>query len=205
MADLSQNNSSQIIGITGGDEQFVADVIEENGAFKLLVKATSVPVSLGDLFFEYAEKAGSNDLNVNGAGTTQEFTIDAHPTQDRIVGSLVFEAFDSGIKIDKFLSLNSSLNNGVLVEIKSEDVVFTFEPIRNTQEFDSLFSFGSGRSYELISASGNDSLVARFGDEIPFIIKSVGTYPTDDYIKVLIQDNLNSINRLRFLAAGKLL
>ena len=47
-------------------------------------------------------------------------------------------------------------------------------------------------------------MVARFGLSTPFVLKPVGTYATDDYIRVTINDNLTSINRIRFLAVGQL-
>lgn len=204
MADIEEQKQSETVRIVGRDESFAADVIQEDGENKLLVKSSNVPQPIGNLFFEYAADSSNIDMNVNGSGTPVEFFILAHPTLDKVVESLVFEALDGGIKIDTFLGQNSELANGILIEVKSSDEVFVFRPITKTQEFDSLFSFGSGRSFELIFASGNDSLVARFGSATPFVLKPVGTYATDDYIKVTIQDNISNINRLRFLAVGQL-
>lgn len=204
MADIDEQKQSETVRIVGRDESFAADVITEDGENKLLVKSSNVPQPIGNLFFEYAADSSNIDMNVNGSGTTVEYEIQAHPTLDKVISSLVFEAFDGGIKIDNFLGQNSELTNGILIEVKSGDEVFQFRPIKNTQEFDSLFSFGSGRSYELIFASGNDSMVARFGSATPFVLKPVGTYATDDYVKVFIRDNISNINKLRFLAVGQL-
>jgi hypothetical protein len=204
MADIEEQKQSETVRIVGKDEAFAADVIQEDGENKLLVKSSNVPQPIGNLFFEYAANGSSIDLAVNGSGAAVDFEIVAHPTLDKVVSSLVFEALDGGIKIDTFLGQNSELANGIVVEVKSSDETFQFRPITNTQEFDSLFSFGGGRSYELIFASGNDSLVARFGSSTPFVLKPVGTYAVDDYIKVTIQDNISNINRLRFLAVGQL-
>ena len=203
MPDLLETQQSELVRITGRDEVFAADVIQEDGENKLLVKSTNVPQPIGNLFFDYAENGGSIELAVNG-NTPVTFEVSPDATQDKVISSLVFSAFDGGIKIDKFLGNNNELTNGILVEVKSEDQIFQFRPIKSTQDFDSVFSFGSGRSFELIFASGNDSLVARFGSEVPFILKPTGTYATDDYIRVIIRDNLNGISRLRFLAVGQL-
>ena len=203
MADLTAKEASSTTRIVGSDENFAADVIEDKDLFKKLwVKASSVPTPLGNLFFIHATNNGSNELSVNGSGNNVEFTIEAEANNDLVVSSLLFEAFDSGIRIDRFLGQNSELSNGLLVEVKSEDTVFQFLPIKNTQEFDSHFSFGAGRSFSFIVASGNDGLVSRFGPDTPFLIKQQGTYAIDDYIKVIVRDNLNNIERLQFLAQG---
>jgi len=204
MADIAEQKQSESIRLVGSDEEYAADVVLEDGERKLLVKSTNVPQPIGNLFFDYAANGLNIDMAVNGSVTPVTFEILPHPTDDKVIGSMVFEAFDGGIKIDTFLGQNDGLLNGITIEVKSEDQVFQFRPIKNTQEFDSLFSFGSGRSYELIFASGNDSLVARFGSATPFVLKPVGTYATDDYIRVTINDNITNINRLRFLAVGQL-
>ena len=198
---IGEARSIQVTQITGGNESFKADVIQEDGANKLLVKSTQIPEALGNLFFLHAENGGSSDLTVNGSGTAVEFFINSE-AQDMIVKGLAFESFSSGIKLDKFLSLNSALTNGVIVEVKSEDQVFQFLAIKSTIEFDSHFAWGEGRSYELNFASGNDSMVARFELSSPFILKKTGTYINPDYIKVIIRDNLSSVNNLQFIAFG---
>lgn len=196
--DLSPNNT--IADPITGDE---ANVIKENGVFKLQVKSTAAPQPIGDLFFIHATNINSTDMNVDGSTTPVDFIIDADLTKDLIVSSLLFEAFDGGIKIDKFLGENSSLTNGILIEVKSQNEIFQFLSIKDTQEFDSHFAFGQGRSYSLIFASGNDSMVARFGLENPFIIKKFGTYPNnEDYIKISVRDNLSSVSKLQFIAEG---
>lgn len=204
MADLLDNQNSNPVRIAGRTEEFVADVIEEDGISKLMVKSTIFPQILGDRFTLYAENLSSIDMNVNGSSTPVEFIINPVAAGDLVVSSLVFQAFAVGIKIDKFLSLNQELSVGVLVEVKSEDFIFQFKPIKNTIEFDSLFAYGSGRSFDLTFASGQDAVVSRFGPTFPFLLKKIGTYATDDYVKVIIQDNISSINRFRFLAEGSI-
>jgi len=202
MGDIIDRESSSPIRIVGGDEAFEADVITEGGFKKLYVKATAAPQPVGNLFFLHAKNGSEEQMSVDGSTTEVEFIINAEAVNDLIVTSLLFEAFDGGLKIDKFLGQNSPLTNGILIEVKSQDDIFQFLPITNTQEFDSHFSFGSGRSFSLVFASGNDSMVARFGLDTPFIIKKQGTYASDDYIKVIIRDDLESISSLQFLASG---
>lgn len=205
MSDIDEQQQSETVRIVGGDEAFVADVIEEDGLKKLLVKSSIVPQVLGHRFSRYARDAAlSIELNVNGSNTPIEFIVNSDATGDMIVSSLVWQCFAGGIKLDKFLSLNSELPTGLIVEVKSENVIFNFLAIRNTMEFDSLFAYGNGRSFEVISASGNDSLVSRFGPTAPFLLKKTGTYTIDDYIKVTVADNISSISRIRFLAEGNI-
>lgn len=204
MADIIDEQQSEVVRITGGDELFAADVIQEDGNNKLLVKSTVVPEILGNRFVRYAENLGSKQLNVNGSVTPVEFIISADATGDLVVNSLVFEAFDSGIRQDRFLGRSSSLSTGVVIEVKSQDTTFQFLPITNTLEFNSLFSYGNGRSFEVINASANDSMVSRFGPSTPFLIKQAGTYATDDYIKVIISDAIQQVSSLRFLAEGSI-
>jgi len=203
MGDLTDIKASGTTRIVGDDEQYSADVtLDKDLIKKLWVKSSIVTSPLGNLFFLHAMNGASSSLNVNGSGTPVEFLINAEVAADLVVDSLLFETFDGKIKIDKMLGKNSPLSNGIIIEIKSEDTLFQFLPITKTQEFDSYFAFGPGRSYELVSASGNDSMVARFGPANPFRITKQGTYASDDYIKVIIQDNLNNIANLQFLAEG---
>jgi len=202
MGDIDEQKQSETVRLVGRDESYAADVITEGGQNKLLVKATSISGVIGNRFTKFAEFGGSKEMNVDGSSTPVVFTIAAEVSDDLIVDSLIFEAFDSGIKIDKFLSLNSALTNGVVVEVKSDDIVFSFEAIRNSTEFDSLFSHGAGRSFSITNASGNDSLVARFGPTGSFAIRQQGTFASDDYIKVTISDDISNVNSFRFLSEG---
>jgi len=202
MADIIDREASNPVRIVGGDEAFEADVVSEGGIKKLYVKATAAAQPVGDLFFIKAMDGASSALAVDGSTTAVEFIVPAEAVKDLVVTSLLFEAFDGGIKVDNFLGLNSPLTNGILIEVKSQDEVFQFLPITNTQEFDSHFAFGSGRSFSIIFAAGNDSMVSRFGLDSPFTIKKQGTYASDDYIKVIIRDNLSNIDSLQFLTQG---
>lgn len=188
--------------IIGGDELYSADVVSEKGFKKLFVKATSAPQILGNLAFLYATNAGSNNLNVNGSVTPVAFTIPADATQDLVISALTFECFAGNIRTDRFLDLNSELTNGILVEVKSENTIFTFLSIKRTGELDSLFSVGDAGVFRIDASSSGTYVSAKFGPSSPFIIKKQGTYGTDDYIKVTIRDNLSSISRVRFIAFG---
>ena len=108
MADLDPNiEASRPVTITGGDEQFQADVVREDDVNKLLVKASVTPTTAARLVFDKALNGGSEDLAVNGSVTPVEFEVLADPTLDKIIRELKFSWYDGGIKIDTFLGLNS--------------------------------------------------------------------------------------------------
>jgi hypothetical protein len=197
------DNDNAIVILRDEVTSLDARIIKDNdGIDKLQVKSSNVPQPIGNLFFQHALNGGSDDMNVDGSVTPVVFEIPADATRDIVVEALAFESFANGIKIDKFLSINSPLTNGITIEIKSEDTVFSFLSIQNTNEFDSHFSFGPGRSYRLTFASGNDAMVARFAPQSPFVLMKSGSYATDDYIRVSINDDISSINKLSFLAFG---
>ena len=202
MGDISDLEQSETVRIVGNDESFAVDVIDEDGLKKLIVKPILKRETLGNKVTLFALNGGSGDLTINGSGT--EFIIPSNATGDLVIKSLVFEALDGGMRMQNFLGKNSALTNGVVVEIKSEDNIFQFSPITKTIDFDSLFASGASRSFEIFTGSGNDSMVARFGESAPFVIKQSGTYTVDDYIKVIINDDLRSVGSLRFLADGSL-
>jgi hypothetical protein len=170
---------------------------------RIRVEAINVAAPLDERFREFAKDGSSIDMNVDGSTTPVDFFVNADTTDDLNIDFLSFQAFDSGIKIDNFLGMNSPITNGVVIEIKSNDKLFTFQPIRNTTEFNSLFAFGPGRAFDLVFASGNDSMVSIFGPSSPFVLKKQGTFGTDDYIKVTIQDDIDTVARLRMLAGGR--
>jgi hypothetical protein len=202
MADLIFNQASQPVQIVGGDEAHAADVVLEKGFRKLYVKATAAPQILGNLAFISAKNGINETMSVNGAVTNVVFTIPAFADADYIINSLTIECFAGNVRMDRFLDLNSELTNGILIEVRSENTVFQFLPIKRTGELDSLFSVGDGGDFNVIAASSGTFVSAKFGPASPFILKKQGTYGTDDYIKFIIRDNLSSIQRIRAISFG---
>ena len=202
MADLSFKQASQPVQIVGGDETFSADVVRENNFNKLYVKATAAPQILGNLSFVTAKNGINESLSVNGSVAPVEFTIPAFADVDYIITSLTIECFAGNVRMDRFLDLNSELTNGLIIEVRSEDSVFQFLPIKRTGELDSLFSLGDGGDFNIVASSSGTFVSAKFGPASPFILRKQGTYPTDDYIKFIVRDNLSSIQRIRGISFG---
>lgn len=164
---------------------------------------------LDDLFIQYATDdgtptpdgggTGSEDLLVNGSlGTPEIFSISAQLETDIFVQTLIFRAQGNGIKLNTFFAKNTALTNGVVVEIKSDDVVTNFLPLRTTSDFKNRWAAlsGTAATWDLAVESGRDEAVAILNFTNPFVIKAQGTHGAgnDDYIQVKIQDNLTSGN-----------
>lgn len=202
---LPMNGHSQLVGsvfkslIYGGDEVYPVDVIREDNVNKMLVKATTVPDTATQLVFQkFARTGGSTDMTVNGSSNNVVFEISASATQKTIIREIKFVAFDTGIKVDTFLGLNSDLQNGIIVRLNLNSTTQDFLPIKTTQDFDGVFAFGDGARWELVTASGNDSLVAQFSPREPLVLQQ----NSSDSIQIIIRDNLNQVGYLEAIAFG---
>lgn len=165
----------------------------------------SVTAGEGDVtgrIIEFAKNAGSENLLVNGSVTPVTFSINASPDKERFITSLRFEALGNGIQMTNFLSQNGALTNGISVTIRSNDSEITFPAIKSTADFFSLFARGPSDS-DLYDVAGTDYFRATLTFSAPFQLYKQGTFNTDDFINVTIQDNLTSgITRFRFIAFG---
>lgn len=154
-----------------------------------------------NLFTEKALNGGSEDMNVDGSGTTQTFCIDPDATNEKIVQFLTFSGTDNGIKYSQFLAI-STLSNGILVRFKSEDNVGQFGVIDTTDDFEDGWANRPSDFSLAIQAGGDHFNGTKDLTESTIILSPTGTYATDDYVCVDIRDNLTAINELNFRAKG---
>jgi len=161
-----------------------------------------IPGVISDLDFQHAENGGSKDLLVNGSSTSVTFTIPAKSGKDTFIETLRFHGRASSIKAGQFLAI-STLSNGIIVEIKSDDTTFTFPVVYETDDFLSEWNYGNENFY-LYDQPGAAIFSASFALENPFPIRAQGTFTTDDYINVTIRDNLTStqLQVLEFQSLG---
>ena len=198
--DLTQKEASSTTRIVGRNEVYDAEIeLGIDGKHRLLVDAQTSPVPLGQLFVENVLNGTSPSLAINGSAGV-EFIL-PQIAVDRIVSRISIYGRDNGIQYGKFLGLNSAITNGITVEIKSEDQIFTFKPIQTTDDFRNKFCIVPS-DFILNKESGDDAFTATFEPRAPFYIRGVGTFTTDDYIKIIINDNLNSVNYLEGLVTG---
>lgn len=201
MADLTELQASSVTRIVGGNELHAADVIQEDGQNKLLVKSTTVPEGLGNLVFKKALNGSSSNLAVNGSGSTVTFNVLAESgggAADIVIQELKFVAFDGDIDYEDFLGLNNPLTNGVLISITSEGSTFSFPAIKSTADFSAHFTYGPGADFGVTFTSPSDFMVAKFSPSNPFILKK----DTTDKIQILIRDNLTTVNYFEFISFG---
>ena len=184
--------------ITGGDELYQADVVLENGAKKLVVKATVVP-DLGQRFQEKLKNGASSSLIVNGSVTPVVFTLTADPAKDKIIEECNLWFLGNGIKLDTFINLNSELTNGLLIEILSNGVSFSFFPIKSTVDINHYFGTGSAR-FRIDVQSGLDYTSGFFNPGTPFVLKA----GSGDYVRITVRDNILSVAKGEMLCDGVL-
>jgi len=157
---------------------------------------------------EYLSEVGnpSNiDMAVNGNGVPVEFRISSNPTggADKFVEALKFIVTDGNIKVNdgNFLGLNSALTNGILVQFFKDGVLTYSEPlIRNTNDILGQWSSTTADN-QIIGQSGGDYLESNYNlisENIQFTLEA----GKNDYISVLIQDALQSIDTMKMLAKG---
>jgi hypothetical protein len=157
---------------------------------------------------EYLSEVGnpSNiDMAVNGGGVPVEFRISSNQTggADKFVEALKFIVTDGNIKVNNgnFLGLNSALTNGILVEFYKDGILTYAEPlIKNTNDILGQWSSTTADN-QIIGQSGGDYLESNYNlisENIQFTLEA----GKDDYIRVLIQDALQSIDTMKMLAKG---
>lgn len=182
---LDEDSPDKIVGATDGTE--IGNVGDA-----LKVSAT---MSEGDVtariieFFE--ESGGSSDMLVDGSVTPADFLINPSATKERFINAIRFDIEGHGIKFGNFFSQNSPLTNGVLVTIRSNNSEIDLPLLDTTEDFLDFFSFGPD-NFNLFIQAGQDTCRATLTFEVPFQLFKQGTFGTDDFIRVRIQDDLTS-------------
>lgn len=178
------------------------------GLFGITGSVNVTAKALSDLFIQEAQNTGSSDMLVNASlGSPIDFIIPAQTNKEVFVEDLIFDGQGSGIKFGQFLSKSGAggIVNGIEITIKSDDVETTFPLLHATEDFKNKWAAlsGDGANFKLDIQSGKDEFLAILDFENPFLIRSAGTFPIDDFIRVRIQDNISSgISRLNFRAKG---
>ena len=202
MGDLSQIESTQYVSIADETSGYTADVqLGEDSVKRLVVDARLVPRPIAGLFIsQFEDSGGSIALNANGSNTPIAFEI---PTTnfDRAINKISIYGRDGGIKFGQFLAINQILQNGLLIEIKSDDNVFTSLPIVQTDDFRNLFCI-SPRDFTIDVFSNEDVFNATFVSPEPIIIRANTQFTTPDYVRITVRDNLNNVNYLEANVIG---
>ena len=78
-----------------------------------------------------------------------------------------------------------------MVTLRSNNSEKSFTTIKKTADFGRTFSRGAD-GFQLYDVSGTDLFIATLTFAAPIQIYKQGTFPTDDFIKVTIADDLTS-------------
>jgi len=148
---------------------------------------------------------GVDEMSVNGQATPVSFRISSNPNSgfDKVVERLEWIISDTNIKVGSgyFLGNNSALTNGILVRFYKDGILKYSEPLIKTTK-DILGQWSTTASdNKIINQSGGDYLEANYNlvaENLQFILRA----GKNDYIEVLIQDNLSSRDSIRMLAGG---
>ena len=155
-----------------------------------------------NFFIAYAKDSGSSiEMDVDGSGTSVDYTIDADPTSDIIITNLSVWMQDNKFKIDKFGEI-AILSNGFLLvhEVDGSTNNTIIDNAQTTEEMiqhslETPAFIGVGKDYNMSDSVKILSL--KYSTE--GIKLRAGT---NDKIKATIQDNLTGLDSFRLIAKG---
>ena len=165
--------------------------------------ASGISQVLKERAFEVGNPANT-DLSVNGTGTPVEFVIEAEAAggRDKVIEGIKIFGNDGNIKVQSgnFLGLNSSLTNGLLIEVTREGTTTTLDTIFTTVELISSFSTRPSDA-DIISQSGGDLYYVLF-DLVSKNAQITLEAGTTDNIKITVRDNLSQVDSMFFQFEG---
>jgi len=172
------------------------------GTLGISGQVSTIPQAIGKLSVLFAENATyGSEMAQDGSVTPIIYTVDCDTEEDVFVKEIRFFGSGAGLKFGQFMNINKELSNGVEVKIKSDDQVITLPLIYITEEFKEVFALGTV-NFSLDIGAGLDNFLASFKLDVPFPLRKCGSFDTDDYISVKIQDDIGSVASLKFIAFG---
>jgi len=144
-------------------------------------------VCCGRAMHGYLLDDASVEMAIDAESTPVVFTW--NPGSKDVYGmALVMAMEDAAIDMGDAYAGIDSLDNGVLIEIKAEDVEYEIANIKTTREYNQLAEPGS---FELIVTTPDNMNVHLSLDGFTF--KADGTYGSADYVRVTIRDDLSNL------------
>lgn len=145
----------------------------------------AVPDDVSQIFREYCEDGGSEDLRVDGSSTPVDFEVNADPSDDILINEIRFLLTVNNFKErgDKFGNGNA-LSNGILLQIRSNSIDRDLATIKISEHFREFFS-PAGTTVD--RTSSNDVVSA--GLYLGGAIRLMGG--SGDYVRVRIRDDLS--------------
>ena len=143
---------------------------------------------------------GSTNMAVNGSVTPQVFKYEP-TTKDILVREVsVIAEVDTIAFGNKFIrSTLSTLGNGLLVELKSDDETVTYINAKRTRD---LVEVSDGPGLDIVSGTTSLFRAVFYLPDTGIILKKAGTFTTADFLKATVRDDLTSITFLEIFFQG---
>lgn len=190
-----------VVARRGTETELVRSIDDpRQGILGISGSVSVLPTSFPNRFNEDCREThpgGNNDLTVNGSGTPVVFSVLPAVGFDTWVTEIRIHGLANGVKFGKFLNLNSKLTNGIVIDIKTDDVVTSIQEITSTDDLKARFSSVGG--FDLDSQAGGDHVLAtRALGAFPFVIRADGAFGpgNNDYFNLTVQDNLSQVSEL---------
>ena len=199
IADTETGNRAKVDAKTSGEQALHVKASLDVGSTVVIV-----PPGQGERYYEFFKNGGSDDLKVNGSSTPVVFTVPIDATRIIYITQIRIFGGGNGIKYGKFLSQNSALTNGLLVEWKSNDISKALPALKTTEAMKNLFTFPGASNFRIDVQAGEDQFLAVLEFAVPLPLYPTGTFSPDDYVRITVRDNLTSgIASLNALAFGR--
>jgi len=188
-----------IITLEGGTDATLIG----NSADRLKVTSTlsGVPADNAVFFTTYLLNGASAAMNVSGSlGSPQSFMYAPSVGQVSYLTTVKFLLVDSGtMDPGDFGSITAGLTNGVVVEIRSQGVTYTYCTLRTNLDITLLLAGGgSGTTAPIFLGLGTTSGFLETSD---VVLSGKGFSPpiplvgsSGDYVKFIVRDNLTALD-----------
>lgn len=156
------------------------------------------------LFTSALKNGSSSNMAVNGSSTPQVFVYNAPTDWDVEVQTITLIAETSGAIAfgNKFIDTNlGTLGNGLLIEVKVDDVASNWHNAKRTRD---LMELSANGGFNVIAGTPNIIRV-EFHVNSGMFLRRPGTFDNLDYIRATVRDDLRTISFMEiFLQGAKL-
>lgn len=179
---------------TPADKRLLVEADIKPGASVITVPQ-AVPSDVSLITRDFCRNGSSEDLLVDASpGSPDIFTFDADPTDDIILSELRMVITSDELKFDgQSFAKNSSLSNGVLIEVISDGNTVQLANLKLNEDFLSFPSVG-GITVEL---GGSKDLLAA-GYNLSGTVLKAGTA---DKVKITVRDDVEGSDANYFVCA----
>ena len=143
------------------------------------------------------------DMAQNGSVTPISYRLNCDPDFNLNILEIRVWMAGNGIKLGQYGSINSCLTNGVELNIRSNNELASAldEPMKCTEDLMKHLSVPI-RNFGLYKQSGFDNAVGAREYANPFVINKCGTFPTNDYVEAVVNDDLSSLGGHEVIVIG---